>query len=54
MTSIISCGAKNPKKESKQASKGNKKPAITINLKKGEKCTIIGMKLSHSGNTEDV
>lgn len=32
----------------------NSKPAITINLKKNEKCTIIGIKISHSGNTEEL
>ena len=30
------------------------KPAITIDLKKDERCTIIGLKMSHSGNSEDV
>jgi len=30
------------------------KPGITINLKPHEKCTIIGLKLSHSGNNEEV
>lgn len=30
------------------------KPAFYINLKEGEKCTIIGIKLSHSGNSEDL
>lgn len=30
------------------------RPAITINLKKNEKCTILGIKVSHSGNSEDV
>lgn len=30
------------------------KPAITIDLKKNEKCTILGLKISHSGNNEDV
>lgn len=29
-------------------------PAITINLKKDERCTIVGLKMSHSGNSEDV
>ena len=32
----------------------NSKPAITINLKKNEKCTILGIKISHSGNTEEL
>ncbi|KRX05550.1 Pectin lyase fold/virulence factor [Pseudocohnilembus persalinus] len=30
------------------------KPAIIVELQEGQKCTIKGMKLSHSGNTEDV
>ena len=30
------------------------KPAITIDLQKNEKCTILGLKISHSGNNEDV
>lgn len=30
------------------------KPTITIDLKEGEKCTITGLKMSHSGNSEDV
>lgn len=32
----------------------NTKPAITIDLKKNEKCTITGLKISHSGNSEDL
>ena len=31
----------------------NVKPAITVNLKKHEKCTIIGIKISHSGNFDE-
>ncbi len=30
------------------------KPAIFIDLKPEEKCTLFGMKISHSGNNEDV
>ena len=29
-------------------------PAIIIDLKKDERCTIVGLKMSHSGNNEDV
>ena len=51
MTSIISCGAKNPKKESKQASKGNKKPAITINLTdKGFSGKYVGAEFDSKGD----
>jgi len=28
------------------------KPAITINLKPDQRCTVVGMKMSHSGNNE--
>jgi len=30
------------------------KPAITINLGENERCTILGLKMSHSGNNEEV
>ena len=30
-----------------------KNPTIIINLKRGQQCSIIGLKLSHCGNTED-
>ncbi len=30
------------------------KPAITIELDKNEKCHITGLKISHSGNNDDV
>lgn len=29
-------------------------PAIMIDLKKEERCTIVGLKMSHSGNSEDL
>lgn len=29
-------------------------PTITIDLQKDERCTIVGLKMSHSGNSEDV
>ena len=51
MTSIISCGAKNAKKESKQASKGTTKPAITINLTdKGFSGKYVGAEFDSKGD----
>ena len=29
------------------------KPTITIDLEKDQRCTLVGLKMSHSGNTDD-